>query len=174
MKQFTQSDLRLKNTLFKWILLTLFGVLMFVGKWLLSPLANVEPVSLLIIVIATCFGWSALASVYIYVMLEILYFGIGIWNVMYLYVWAILVVIVMLTRRFANPIINAIIAAFFGLFFGILSSPPYFVMLGFAGGIGWIIQGIPYDIIHCVANFVFVLLVWQPLVKVLNKALKKA
>ena len=173
MKQFTQLDLRLKNTLFKWILLTLFGALMFVGKWLLSPLANIEPVSLLIMVITTCFGWSAFASVYIYVMLEILYFGFGIWNVMYLYVWAILVVIVMLTRRFANPGINAIIAAFFGLFFGTLCSPPYFITLGVSGAIGWIISGIPYDIIHCVANFIIVLLAWKPLVKVLNKAIKK-
>ena len=172
MRQSTQSDSRLKNKLFKWILLTLFGVLMFVGKCLLSPLANIEPVSLLIMVITTCFGWSALASVYIYVMLEILYFGLGIWNIMYLYVWTILVVIVMLIRRFANPIINAIIAAFFGLFFGTLCSLPYFVMLGFAGGITWIIQGIPYDIIHCVANFAFVLLAWKPLVKVIKKVVK--
>lgn len=172
MKRSTQSDLSLKSTLFKWILLTLFGVLMFVGKWLLSPLANIEPVTLLIMVITTCFGWSAFASVYIYVLLEILYFGIEIWNVMYLYVWAILVVIVMLTRRFGTPLLNAIIAAFFGLFFGTLCSPPHFVMLGFAGGIFWIIKGIPYDIIHCVANFIIVLFAWLPLVKVLKKVVR--
>lgn len=172
MKQSTQPNLSLKNTLFKWILLTLFGVLMFVGKWLLSPLANIEPVTLLIMVITTCFGWSALASVYIYVLLEILYFGFGLWNAMYLYVWAILVVIVMLTRRFANPIINAIIAAFFGLFFGTLCSAPYFIMLGPVGALTWIIKGIPYDIIHCVANFIIVFLAWWPLVKVLKKVVK--
>ena len=172
MKQSTQQNLSLKSTLFKWILLAIFGGLMFVGKMLLAPLANIEPVTLLIMVITTCFGWSALASVYIYATLEILYFGFGIWNVMYLYVWAILVVIVMLTRKFATPLMNAIIAAFFGLFFGVLCSAPYFIMLGPAGAVTWIMGGIPYDIIHCVANFIFVFLVFSPLVRVLKKVIK--
>lgn len=174
MKRSTQLDLRVKNKLFVWILLAVLGALMFVAKWILSPLANIEPVTLLIMVITTFFGWRALASVYIYVFLEILFYGIELWNFMYLYIWAILVVIVMLTRRFATPLINAIIAAFFGLFFGTLCSLPYFVLTGVAGGISWIISGIPYDIIHCVSNFLFVFLAFSPLIKVLKKVLKKA
>ena len=174
MQQSTQSASKPRKILFEWILLSILGALMFVGKLILSPLANIEPVTLLIMVITTCFGWKALYSVYIYVSLEILFYGIGIWNVMYLYVWAVLVLIVMLTRRFADPLINAIIAAFFGLFFGILCSPPYFVTLGVAGAVGWIINGIPYDIIHAVSNFLFVFLAFSPLLKVLKKALKKA
>ncbi len=172
MKQFTQSDLLHKKQLFKYVLLSILGVLMFVGKLVLAPLANVEPVTLLIMVITTYFGWRALYSVYIYVALEMLFFGFGIWNVMYLYVWAILVIVVMLTRSFATPFINAIIAAFFGLFFGTLCSPPYFLTLGFSGGLSWIIAGIPYDIIHCAANFLFVLLAFSPLIKTLKKAVK--
>lgn len=172
MEQFTQSDLLHKKPLLRYVLLAILGVLMFVGKLCLAPLANVEPVTLLIMVVTTYFGWWALCSVYIYVALEILFFGLGIWNVMYLYVWAILVVAVVLTRRFATPFINAIIAAFFGLLFGTLCSPPYFLMLGFSGGISWIIAGIPYDIIHSVSNFAFVFLAFSPLIKVLKKALK--
>lgn len=170
MKQSTQSASPLKT----YLILTLLGSLMFVGKLILAPLANVEPVTLLIMVITTYFGWKAIASVYIYVFLEITFFGLGIWNVTYLYVWAVLVIIVMLTRKFATPLLNAIIAAFFGLFFGMLCSVPYFITLGFSGAIGWIISGIPYDIIHCLANFAFALLAWKPLVKALKKVLKKA
>ncbi len=172
MRQFIQSDSLHKKPLFKYVLLSILGVLMFVGKLCLAPLANIEPVTLLIMVITTYFGWWALGSVYIYVSLEILFFGLGIWNVMYLYVWAILVVVVMLTRRFATPFINAIIAAFFGMLFGFLCSLPYFLTLGFSGGVAWIIAGIPYDIIHCVSNFILVFLAFSPLIKVLQKVTK--
>ncbi len=172
MKQSILRDSHHKLTLFHYILLAILGVLMFVGKLVLAPLANIEPVTLLIIVITTCFNWYSLFSVYIYVGLEIIFFGLGIWNIMYLYVWAILVVLIMLTKKFATPLINAIIAAFFGLFFGVLCSLPYFITLGFAGGITWIISGIPYDIVHCIANFLFVFLAFSPLVKALKKVLK--
>ncbi len=170
--QSTQSDSQAKKRLYEWILLAMLGALMFVGKMILAPLANIEPVTLLIMVTTTYFGWKAIASVYIYVFLEIVFFGLGIWNVMYLYVWAVLVLLVMLTRKFATPLLNAIIAAFFGLFFGVLCSIPYFITLGFSGAIGWIISGIPYDIIHCIANFLFVFLAFSPLVKVLKKVVK--
>ena len=169
MQQSTQSASKPRKILFEWILLSILGALMFVGKLILSPLANIEPVTLLIMVITTCFGWRALASVYIYVALEIVFYGLGIWNIMYLYVWAVLVLVVMLTRRFVDPLINAIIAAFFGLFFGTLCSLPYFILTGVAGGITWIISGIPYDIIHAVSNFLFVFLAFSPLLNVLKR-----
>ncbi len=171
MKQSIQSGLSHKLRLREWLALTLLGVTMFVVQIVLAFFANIEMVSTLIIVVTTVFGWKALISVYIFAFLEIMFHGLGIWNVMYLYVWAILVVIVMLIRRFATPIINAITAAFFGLFFGCLCSVPYFVTAGIAGGIAWIISGIPYDLIHCVANFVFTLLAVNPLIRALKKAI---
>ncbi len=155
-----------------WVLLSLLGALMFVGKWILSPLANVEPVSMLITVLAVVFGWRVLASIYIYVFLEIAVFGLGIWNVMYLYVWALLAVVAVLLRRVATPPIYAVLTAFFGLLFGVLCSPIYFITTGLSGGIAWIISGIPYDIIHAVANFLITLLAHKPLTAVLKKMIK--
>ena len=174
MQQSTQpsSCPKAKTPLKEWVCLAVLGVVMFVGKWALSFLPNIEPVSLLIIVLTTVFGWRALSSVYIYVFLELVFYGLGLWNVMYLYVWAILVILIMLTRRFATPLINAIISAFFGLFFGVLCSPVHFMTLGFAGGIGWIISGIPFDLIHAVANFLMALLCFEPLKAVLKKVIK--
>ena len=166
------SSSRKKTPLKIWVLLSLIGALMFVGKWILSPLANVEPVTMLITVLAVVFGWRALASVYIYVFLEIAFFGLGVWNVMYLYVWAIFAAAVILLRRVASPTLYAVLAAFFGLFFGTLCSPVYFITTGFAGGVAWIISGIPYDIIHAVANFAITLLAHRPLVSVLKKLVK--
>ena len=172
MKQSTQPNSSSKTPLKALLLLALLGTLMFVVQIVLAVFTNVELVTALIIVTATVFGWKSLISVYIFVVLELLFHGIGLWNIMYLYVWSILVVIVMLTRRFATPFINAIIAAFFGLFFGTLCSIPYFVSGGVVVGVGWIIQGIPYDIIHCVANFILVYLAFTPCIKVLKKAFR--
>ncbi len=168
MKQSTQSASPLKT----YLILTLLGSLMFVTQVALAVLPNIELVSVLIIVTATVFGWKSFISVYIFVLLELFFHGIGLWNIMYIYVWAVLVVLVMLTRRFATPLINAIIAAFFGLFFGMLCSVPYFVIGGIAGGVGWIIKGIPYDIIHCIANFILVYFAFTPLLNVLKNTTK--
>ncbi len=172
MKRSTQQVSRPKTPLRTYLILALLGTLMFVVQIALAVLPNVELVSVLIIVTATVFGMKSLISVYIFVALELLFHGIGLWNIMYLYVWAILVVAVMLTRRFATPLLNAILAAFFGLFFGTLCSLPYFVTDGVAVGIGWIIQGIPYDIIHCVANFILVYFAFTPCIEALKKTHK--
>ncbi len=172
MKQSTQPNSSSKTPLITYLILALLGTLMFVVQIVLAVFTNVELVTVLIIVTATVFGWKSLMSVYIFVALELLFHGIGLWNIMYLYVWALLVVIVMLTRRFATPLMNAILAAFFGLFFGTLCSVPYFVSGGVAVGVGWIIKGIPYDIIHCVANFILVYFALPPLIRVLKKVIK--
>lgn len=174
MKRYTQQVSPPKTPLATHIVLALLGALMFAVQIALAVLPNIELVSVLIMATATVFGLKSLISVYIFVVLELLYHGIGIWNVMYLYVWAILVIAVMLTRRYATPLLNAILAAFFGLFFGTLCSLPYFITGGVSAGLVWIIQGIPYDIIHAVSNFLFVFLAFSPLLKVLKKALKKA
>ena len=59
--------------------------------------------------------------------------------------------------------ILAIIAAFFGLFFGLLCSFPYLVTGGIAMAFSWWITGIPFDISHCVFNFLIVLVLFRPL-----------
>lgn len=172
MKQFIKPAVPHRKNLRELLVLTLLGVLLFVVQVALAVLPNVEFVTALIIVIATVFGAKSLISVYVFAGLEIMVYGLGVWNIMYIYVWAILAGIVMLTRRFATPLINAILAAFFGLFFGCLCSIPYFIVGGPAMGIPWIIQGIPYDLIHCIANFILVFFSFNPLVRVLEKSIK--
>ena len=74
------------------VLFGMLGALMFALQVVMAPLPNIEPVSLLIMVFATVFGLKALYPVYIYVAMEVLYFGLGTWNICYFYVWPILVV----------------------------------------------------------------------------------
>lgn len=129
----------------------------------LAPLANVELVSLLVILYALHFGRRALFILYIFALLEGLFYGFGLWWIMYLYVWPILWLISMLLRRQRNSMVWALVAAVFGLSFGFMCAFPYLVTGGWAMALSWWIAGIPYDLIHCVSNFVIVLILFKPI-----------
>mgnify|MGYP006976686954 CR=1 FL=1 len=68
----------------------ILGALTFGAKVAMSFLPNIEPVSLFVILYAVVFGRKALYPIYLYVLMEILLYGLGTWNFNYLYVWAIL------------------------------------------------------------------------------------
>ena len=159
--------------LFQVLILTLLGVLMYVTQVILAPLPNIETVSLLIIITTSVFGVKALCSVYIFVICELFTYGLHIWSINYLYVWTILCLAVLLTKKVENPLFFALLSAIFGLLFGTFCSIPYFITGGFAGGIGYIIQGFVYDLLHCVGNFFITLLLFSPLKNVLEKTVKK-
>ena len=90
------------------VLLALLGALLLVTKLALAWLPNIEPVSLLVLVYTAVLGWKALAPVYVYVMMEILIWGLGFWNLCYTYVWLVLVVLAMLFRKMESPLGSAL------------------------------------------------------------------
>ncbi len=149
-------------------ILALMGALIFASKVALASLPNININSVLIILTVIFFGWRSLYAVYLYVMLEGLIFGFSIWWVGYLYVWAILVIVAMILRKNDSAVIWAIVAAVYGLVFGLLMYLEYFAING-----GWEmffamwVAGIPYDLTHCIGNFVFTLILYRPLYKVL-------
>lgn len=155
------------------ILLTMFGVLMFVLQVIFSQLPNIHPVALIIVLLTKRYGLKSFISVYTFVICEIFTYGLEIWSINYLYVWAVLVLILLPLRKVDSAPVYALVAAIFGLFFGTLCSIPYFLTGGIAGGIAYIINGFMFDLIHCGANFVIVLLLYKPLDTVLNKALSR-
>lgn len=135
----------------------------------MSPLPNIEPVSLLTLVFMAVFGWKGLYPVYVYVVMDILYFGLGTWNINYLYVWAVLAVAAFLLRKMESPLGWALLSAGFGLAFGLLCAPVSLFMGGWAYAVSWWISGIPFDLMHCGGNFVMALLLFKPLRLLLEK-----
>ncbi len=154
------------------LVLTFLGVLMYVSQVIMSQLPNIELVSLLTIFIARKFGLKSLVSVYIFVGCEILTYGLSMWVVNYLYIWAILALVVCLVRKIDSQILYTLISGVFGLLFGILCSVPYFFIGGFAYGIANIVSGLGFDMIHGVGNIVLTFLLYKPVTKVLEKAIK--
>ena len=154
--------------------LSLMGALIFAAKFALASLPNININAVLIILTTVFFGWKALYSVGIYVMLEGLVFGFQIWWISYVFVWPLLVVAAMLLRKNDSALIWAVVAAFWGLIFGPLMYIPYFCILGgWKGYFAMWIAGIPYDLAHAAGNFVFTLVLYRPLRRVMKALLSK-
>lgn len=158
-----------KLTILETILFGVLAALTFAMKVVMAPLPNIEPVSLTIMVYAVVFGLKALYPTYIYVLMEILYYGLGTWNINYLYVWGILAVAAWLLRKMEHPLGWAILSGVFGLLFGALCAP----VDAFIGGLGYAVtkwaSGIPFDIAHCVGNFCIALFLFKPLRQLLER-----
>lgn len=158
-----------KLTIFEVALFGILGGLTFAAKFALSFLPNIEPSSLMVMLFAVTFGWKGLFPTYVYVALEILVYGFSTWNIPYLYIWLLLFIAARLLHKMTHPVGWALVSGVFGLLFGALSLPAHWAMSGFAGGLAWVISGIPYDIAHCAGNFIIALLLFVPLRKLLAK-----
>ncbi|MEG1895961.1 MAG: hypothetical protein RR162_06940 [Oscillospiraceae bacterium] len=147
------------------------AAIMFVSQVAISFLPNIEPVTLLVILFTLVFGMKqSLTVIYLFAALEGLFYGFGIWWIMYLYVWTILAVAVWLCRKNNSVLVWAVIAGFYGLCFGALCAIPYGIIGGFYAGVAYWVAGIPFDIAHCVGNVLMILLLFTPMKKVLEKA----
>lgn len=141
----------------------------FAMKVVMAALPNIEPVSLCILVYGAVFGYKALYPTYVYVAMEILYFGLGTWNICYLYIWAILVLAAIFLREMRHPLGWALISGVYGLLFGALCA----IVDAFIGGPAYAVakwaSGIPFDIAHCIGNFCIALILFRPLRELLEK-----
>ena len=158
-----------KLTIQQMVLFGVLGALTFALQVVMGPLPNIEPVSLLIMLFAVTFGWKGLYPVYVFVVMEILFYGFSVWNVYYLYVWTILAVAAILMRKQQSPLVWALLSGVFGLVFGALCG----IVDIFIGGFGYAaakwVSGIPFDLLHCGGNFAIALLMFKPLRTVMER-----
>ena len=149
--------------------LSLMAALMFGSKVALSILPNIHLGALLLIAATLRFGPKSLYTAFIYVMLEGLVYGFGLWWISYLYIWPLLVLAVLLLRRTRSYFVLSIVGALHGLFFGALCAIPIGFISGFAAGFSYWIAGIPFDLIHGAANFILCLVLLRPLDRLTQK-----
>lgn len=62
----------------------ILGALTFGAKLAVSALANIEPVSLMVMLFGVTFGKKCVYPTFVYVAMELLVYGIGVWNIYYL------------------------------------------------------------------------------------------
>lgn len=158
-----------KLTTFDVVLFGVLGALTFAAKFVMSGLPNIEPVSLMIMLFAVTFGWKALYPTYVYVALEVLCYGINVWNIYYLYIWAVLLMAALLLRKMQEPLGWAMLSGTFGLLFGALCGIADIFIGGFSYAAAKWVSGIWFDLMHCAGNFVIALLLFNPLRNLLKK-----
>lgn len=151
------------------VLFGVLGALTFALKVCMAMLPNIEPVSLMVMLFAVVFGWKGLYPTYVYVVMEILYFGLGTWNINYLYIWAVLAIAAFFLRKMESALGWALLSAVYGLLFGALCAPVDVVIGGFGYAVTKWVSGIPFDVAHCAGNFVIALILWKPLRGLLEK-----
>ena len=145
-----------------------------VAKLALSSIAGVEVVTLLFIVYTLFFGKKMIYMLPTYLLIEGILGGFGIWWFLYVYIWAILVLITYICRKNKSVWFWSIVSGLFGLFFVFLCCPIYFITNGIQTGFVWWLTGIPTDILHGVSNFVLCLILFKPLNDILGYLKKNA
>ena len=149
--------------------LSLLCALMVGGKEAMRLLPNIHPVMILLLLAVLLYGWKAMYPVVGFVVLEILLYGLGIWNIMYIYMWPLVVAAAMPFRASRSWAFWAAFAGLFGLCFGALCSIPYLLFGGWKVAFSYWIAGIPFDLVHCVANAVQVFIVLPPLYRLARR-----
>lgn len=155
------------------IIFALFGSMMFALKTVMMSLPNIHPLGMFIMVLTVVYRWKALIPIYIYVILDGIFFP-GVWWFPYLYIWTILWGITMLLPRKMKPAVAAVVypavCGLYGLLFGLFYAPAEALIYGmsFKQMIAWIAMGTYFDILHAIGNTAMGCLV-LPLSKVLLK-----
>ena len=163
-----------KLTVFELVLFSMLGALMLASKMLMEFLPNVHLLGMFIVTFTAVFRFKALIPIYIYVLLNGVLAGFAPWWIPYLYIWTVLWGMAMLIPKnipdkvavFVYPLVCAL----HGILFGVLYAPAQALMfnLSFEQTLAWIAAGFPFDVTHCISNFVAGLLI-LPLKKVLCK-----
>ena len=148
-----------------------------VCKLFMQGLPNIEMTSFLVILFILRMGRPALYAIPVFVLIEGLIYGFGLWWVMYLYAWPLLALVARAFSRADSAFFWACVSGVFGLLFGLLCAVPYFfiglISGGFAQGLrqmfAWWVAGIPYDLIHGAGNFLLMLALYRPISNLLAR-----
>lgn len=151
--------------------IALLSAILYISKVALEFLPNVELVSLLTIIYTLVFGWETLLIVTVFNLFELIQWGLGTWLISYLYVWPLLSLATMLLKKLIKEefLIWSMFAGGFGLLFGSLFAIVY-IPIDASYALAYWISGLPWDVVHCISNFILMLVLGKPLYRLLKKA----
>lgn len=150
-------------------LMALMVAIIEVSKVALSQIPNVELTSFWIIMFTLYFGPRIFYVIPVFILIEGAMYPFGLWWIMYLYAWPLLAVVVLLLRKMNTAWEWSFVSGLFGLSFGFLCAIPYIFTSGFTGAFAWWVAGIPWDLVHGIANFAIMLVLYKPMKFVMSK-----
>ena len=145
---------------------SVWSAMMFLARQGMQGLPNVHPLGLLIAVQALVYGRRALIPLYGYILLEGVFAGFSLWWMPYLYIWLplwaafVLLGRVRLSEKLKVPLFM-LVCGLHGLSFGLMYAPAQALMFGFSFRmtVAWVIAGLPFDIVHAIANAAMAVLI---------------
>lgn len=149
-----------------------------VCKVALAWAPNIELTSFWIIMFTLFFGKRILYVIPVFILIEGTMYGIHLWWIMYLYAWPLLAFATWILRKKDSIFTYSMLSGIFGLFFGFLCALPYVfigaadggIVNGLYAGFTWWVAGIPWDMVHCVGNFVIMLVLYNPVKFIMLKS----
>lgn len=138
------------------------------AKLAMAGIPNVELTSFLLIMFALYSGKLIYFAIPVFTLIEGAVYGFGLWWIMYIYSWPLLVLVTRLVGKRMKCFGLAMLSGAFGLSFGALCALPYIFLGGFKAAFLYWVAGIPFDIIHGVANFVIMLVLYKPMARVMK------
>ena len=149
--------------------LSLLAAIMFASQVAFSAIPNIELVSLLVIICTLIYRYKALYVIYVFVLLEGLMWGFGVWWIAYLYIWTVLWLVTMLFHKVKSTIFWTVVAALYGLFFGLLTAFIQLFIGGPGAAIAYWVSGIPFDLLHCAGNAAVAIILFKPIHNLIRK-----
>ena len=169
MKLFTQRQNNSRLTIKDITIMALMVAIIEVCKFALAHIPNVELTSFWIIMFTLYFGTRIFYIIPVFILIEGAVYGIHLWWIMYLYAWPLLAIVTLLLRKMKGAWEWSMVSGIFGLVFGLLCAIPYIFTSGIYGAFAYWVAGIPFDLIHGIANFVIMLVLYKPLNTVMGK-----
>ena len=148
-----------------------------VSKFALAQVPNVELTTFWIIIFTLYLGKRIFYVIPAFILIEGAVYGFHLWWIMYLYVWPLLALLTFIFRKQKSVWFWSILSGVFGLMFGFLCSFTYVVIgiveggirNGLYAGFAYWVAGIPFDIPHCIGNFVIMLVLYIPIRTAMKK-----
>ena len=159
--------------------ITLIGLMVAVievCKVALAHIPNIELTTFLVIMFSLYLGKRIYYAIPVFILIEGVMYGFGLWWIMYLYLWPSLAILTRLFRKSGSVLTFSIFSGMYGLLFGFFGAIPYIfvgaaeggLMNGFRVAVAWWIAGIPWDLVHGISNFIIMLVLYHPIANVMK------
>lgn len=158
-------------------LLGLLTAFSHVGRLIFAPIANVQPVTVILILLTLHLGVvDALVVAVLSILVSNITLGMGVWTIGQIGSYAVIILLTALVKQVKDyfpEIILALYSGFTGYLYGFLIS--IFSTLVYQLPNFWVyyIQGVPFDTMHAVGNFFFYLILSPVLSQIIQKMFKK-
>ena len=89
-------------------------------------LPNIELVTLLFILYTLAFGKKVFLMIYVFVLLEGIFYGFGLWWLNYTYIWTVQALVTLVFRKQTSPLFWSVLSRILPHHLRVLCAIPYF------------------------------------------------